>query len=130
MRILFLDDMTSRRRVAQQWFGGEHEIIHAKNAAEAIGLYFLHQRSVRPFDLVSLDHDLGERWNGVDVVDAILALHADQLVTVIPAFAVHSWNIPAAVRMKNLLELAGFTATQEPFSPPAYLDSLDTPEAE
>jgi CheY-like chemotaxis protein len=130
MKILFLDDMASRRRVAQQWFKGNHEIIYAKNAAEAIGLYCLHQASYEPFDLVSLDHDLGERWNGMDVVEAIIRMHERGYLGYVDSthFAIHSWNIPAADRMKNKLEIADFKVTQEPFSPPAYMDSLDDPD--
>lgn len=127
MKILFLDDMASRRRVAQQWFKGDNEIIMAKTAAEAIGLYILHQESFEPFDIISLDHDLGEKWTGMNVVEAILTLdsHGYLIMNAYTRFEIHSWNIPAADRMKNKLYAKGAEVTQKPFSPPAYLDSLD-----
>jgi CheY-like chemotaxis protein len=122
MKILFLDDMASRRRVAQQWFPGDHEIVFAKTAAEAIGLYFLHQsRPTEGFDLVSLDHDLGEQFTGLDVVDFIIDFHKSFGFQ--PAkFAVHCWNPVGARRMANALALNGYTADVRPFSPPALLD--------
>jgi hypothetical protein len=120
MKILFLDDMAVRRRLVQQWFPGNHEIILAKNAYDCVGLYLFGQSSEAPFDLVSLDRDLGERRSGEDVVDQVIRLHGAFPELVRPEFRIHSWNIPAAERMYNRLEWAGFTVSREPFSPRDY----------
>lgn len=121
MKILFLDDMPARHRVATQWFPKDAEIVRAHDAYECIGKYLYGQSSPEPFDLVSLDRDLGERRSGEDVVDQILRLHTVLPDLARPKFAVHSWNLPAADRMYNRLVWAGFEVTQAPFSPPAYL---------
>lgn len=121
MRILFLDDCKNRHRVATQWFTGDVEIVRAHDAYEAIGLYLFGQSGDKPFDLVSLDRDLGERRTGEDVVDQILRLHLAFPEMARPRFAVHSWNIVAAERMENRLSWAGFQVSREPFSPKAYL---------
>lgn len=129
MKILFLDDMNTRHRCAQQWFPAESEITHAHDAYECVGLYLFGQGSESPFDLVSLDRDLGERRSGEDVVDQILRLHEAFPELQRPKFAVHSWNLPAAERMANRLQWAGFEVSRKPFSPPAYLRDLEDTEA-
>lgn len=120
MRVLFLDDMQERHAHAHHWFPDGAVIVPAHNAAECIGLYFLHQNGYDPFDLVSLDHDLGERWDGRSVVSALLVLH-DRLELPKPLFAIHSWNIPCAEQMWWKLQQAGFEVVREPFAPEAYL---------
>jgi CheY-like chemotaxis protein len=128
MKILFLDDSKERHDLTYEWFAPRcdpkagSQIVRAYSAAEAIGLYLLHQNSYEPFDLVSLDHDLGDQFDGMDVVDNILTLH-DQLDLPTPRFEVHSWNLPAAERMSFKLGQAGFQVTQKPFSPEAYLNA-------
>jgi hypothetical protein len=121
VKVLFLDDMPARHRVASQWFPAGTDIVRAHDAYECIGLYLFGQSSKAPFDVVSLDRDLGERRTGEDVVDQILRLHAALPELARPRFAVHSWNLPAAERMFNRLQWAGFEVTREPFSPPAYM---------
>lgn len=125
MRILFLDDMPARHRVASQWFVADAEIVRAHNAYDCIGLYLFGQSSANPFDLVSLDRDLGQPRSGEDVVDQILRLHDAFPEMARPRFAIHSWNIPAAERMYNRLQWAGFDVVREPFSPPAYERELN-----
>lgn len=121
MRILFLDDMPARHRVATQWFPANSDIVRAHDAYECIGFYLFGQSSEEPFDLVSLDRDLGGRRSGEDVVDQILRLHVALPDLNRPLFAVHSWNIPAAQRMEVRLRGAGFEVERKEFSPPAYL---------
>lgn len=127
MRVLFLDDMEERHEHAQEWFGPGATIVPAHTAPECIGLYLLSQSSRAPFALVSLDRDLGGQWTGEDVVDQILRLHealpGSEFVR--PVFAIHSWNIPAAERMANLLTWAGFSVQRLPFSPAGYERALD-----
>lgn len=125
MKILFLDDMEERHKHAREWFGAGDEIISVRSAPECVGLYLLAQSSLHPFDLVSLDRDLGGMWTGEDVVDQILRLHRWAPETVCPRFAIHSWNIPAAERMANRLQWAGFSVTRLPFSPPGYERAMD-----
>ena len=127
MKILFLDDMAERHAHSREWFGSGCEIVPAYTAPEALGLYLLAQSSRQPFALVSLDRDLGAQWTGEDVVDQILRLHeafpGSDFVR--PPFAIHSWNIPAAERMHNRLQWAGFSVARLPFSPPGYERALD-----
>lgn len=120
MRILFLDDMAVRRKLVQQWFPGDHKIVLAKNAYECVGLYLFGQSSIDPFEVVSLDRDLGELRSGEDVVDQILRLHDALHELVRPEFRIHSWNIPAAEHMRGRLAWAGFAVSCNPFAPPDY----------
>lgn len=128
MKILFLDDTKARHRVATQWFPLGSTLVRAYDAYGCIGLYLFGQSSEAPFDLVSLDRDLGERRTGEDVVDQILRLHAAFQELARPKFAIHSWNLPAADRMFNRLQWGGFEVTKAPFSPPAYIRELDKPQ--
>jgi hypothetical protein len=127
MRILFLDDLEERHKHAQEWFGPAATVVPAHTAPEALGLYLLAQSSRQPFALVSLDRDLGEQWTGEDVVDQILRLHeafpGPEFVR--PPFAIHSWNIPAAERMANRLQWAGFSVQRIQFSPAGYERALN-----
>lgn len=124
MRILFLDDMEQRHEHAREWFGSGHEIVSARSAPECLGLYLLAQSSFRPFDIVSLDRDLGGQWTGEDVVEQILLLHALNGLAR-PRFAIHSWNIPAAERMATRIQWSGFSVERRPFSPSGYQKALD-----
>lgn len=121
MKILFLDDMKVRHRYATQWFPPYAEIVRAHDAYACVGLYLFGQSSEAPFDLVSLDRDLGGRRTGEDALSMILRLHAALPELAKPKFAVHSWNLVAADRMYVKLQRAGFQVTQAPFSPKTYM---------
>jgi CheY-like chemotaxis protein len=129
MRILFLDDSKMRHDYASEWFPKEAVLVRAYSAPEAVGLYLLMQNSYTPFDLVSLDHDLGCQYDfdGRNVVDSILLLH-DKLTLPKPKFAIHSWNIPCAEQMWWKLKLADFEVTRDPFQPKTYLQAYGDQE--
>lgn len=128
MKILFLDDMPARHRVATQWFPNAAELVRAYTAYDCVGLYLFGQGSEAPFDLVSLDRDLGQRRTGEDVVDQIIRLHGAFPELARPGFAIHSWNTPAAARMQLRLAGAGFDCSRQPFLPPAYARTLEPEE--
>lgn len=136
LKILFLDDEKNRHDRTAWWFDPKDEVTHVWSAAEAIGLYYMHQMSLNPedhFDLVSLDHDLGDyKWDGRDVVKAILVLHTQ--IPNLPkpefGFAIHSWNLPMADIMWYRLKDAGFEVSKDPFHPNNGFDIPGMPDNE
>jgi CheY-like chemotaxis protein len=103
MRILVLDDEPARHSLfATAWKG--HDITQAWTANEAI-------RALRagPFDLVTLDHDLGPAsdGDGLRVARKIASMPAD---TRPPHVLVHSANPVGAQAMVDTLQRAGIDA--------------------
>lgn len=87
-----------RRRHAREMFAG-HDLSEAATAAEAIKMLDKYS----PYDLVSLDHDLGSGKNNTGEVAAkyIATMPEEKL----PMYVViHSHNAPAAKRMMAILE--------------------------
>lgn len=113
MKILFLDDNQYRIFVAISKLGDDNEISIVMTAQEAIEMLEKHV-----FDVVYLDHDLGgkvyqssdEENCGMEVVRWII-----KNLPPIGKIVIHSWNIPAAMRMKEMLWRAGYNVVQSPF---------------
>ena len=110
MKTLFLDDSDLRCR---PYLSANPWATIARTAAEAIAAL-----GREPFDVVSLDHDLGgqayvdssEPETGMEVVRWIVANRP-----VIPSVIVHSLNEKAAERMVQALKEAGYAVVREPF---------------
>jgi CheY-like chemotaxis protein len=109
---LFLDDMEARIEGFVKMHGTK-DVVITRTAQETIEALEKHK-----FDLVSLDHDLGGRQFqpsheencGMGVVRWILENKPE-----IKHIVVHSWNIPAAMRMAHQLYDAGYSVEMKPF---------------
>ncbi len=110
MKILFLDDSQTRHDEFARIYSG-HEIVHAYSARQV-----LEALSREPFDLVSLDHDLGDR----DVVGDGLGVSAwiAQFEWPDTEFVVHSVNPVGGRAMVQTLERAGLRVRFAPFFVP------------
>ncbi len=112
-RILFLDDSEPRLNQAENVFG-EEELYLAQTAETAIRLL----STLSPWDLVMLDHDLGQKvmqdsedpGSGMEVVRYI-----ERALPEIKEIVVHSWNPPAANSMRFRLAGAGYSVSYRPF---------------
>lgn len=108
MRVLFLDDEDWRHRVAdERW--SEAELWHARTVQQ-----FRNALDGWRFDVVSLDHDLGDGEDGKAAVRHLVGLELDPK----PRVIVHSWNPVAAPIMVDDLIRAGFDVKREMFSAP------------
>ena len=113
MKILFLDDNEERIVTARSRFAG-HELMIARTAMEAISIF----ASATEWDLVMLDHDLGDSVYvnprdencGTFVVNHILREKPK-----IKRIIVHSWNAPAARNMVRALRAVNYLTWYEPF---------------
>jgi hypothetical protein len=113
MKILFLDDQDNRHKI---FIGSHksHDIISAYTADEAIEFI----RNQSPFDLVSLDHDLGgvylpsDENSGYAVAEYIAGMDKEKLPGEI---VVHSWNESGAEKMIKKLGESGIDALYRPF---------------
>lgn len=106
-RILILDDMPARHEVLARRYP-DAERVHVHTFGEAVSAL-----ATGRFDLVLLDHDLGEERTGYHVALAI----ADLPPELLPLDAVvHSHNPVGAERMRDVLADAGVRARLEPFS--------------
>lgn len=117
MRVLFLDDMSSRWITFYNRMKAPGVVLlHAWTADEAIGML---KEDTEGYDYVFLDHDLDpgayegtpQEKTGMDVVHYIV-----HNATAFPRtkFIVHSLNHPARERMCAALRDAGLTAVSSP----------------
>ncbi len=113
MMVLFLDDDDSRITKARQDFIG-HSFVAVKTAQEAI-----EELSRRQFDLVCLDHDLGDQvmvdsgpGTGYEVAQFIAQMPIDERPQ---AIMVHSFNPVGAQNMIVALAENGIDSFQCPF---------------
>lgn len=117
MRILVLDDDLYRIKTFNKKFK-EHEITCS---TEVLKLVSIMERNEK-FDLICLDHDLGELvkeylvpptyWTGLDAVKKIIELKDKYPRHII----IHSWNPTGAIQMLDLLEKAGINCSACPFN--------------
>jgi CheY-like chemotaxis protein len=116
-RILILDDDPDRHRTIQGLLESRlHEpftTYHVWTVQELREAFYPIQRKPS-FDLVLLDHDLGEDPEiGVDAADFLT--HLPQRMW--PAQTIiHSWNIPGAKAMYDRIRRAGLPVVLRPFS--------------
>ena len=109
---LFLDDMDARAFLFVKLYGGAENTVVVKTAEEAIAAL-----EVQRFELVSLDHDLGgqvyqssqEKNCGMEVVRWIV-----EHLPPIDCIVIHSWNVPASLRMANDLFRSGYNVERVP----------------
>ncbi len=118
--ILWLDDSPERTAVMYQRMTprDQNRTIWTKTAAEAIDV--LENYSAR-LNLVYLDHDLGAETYvhsgredcGMEVVRFLEKQPRERYKDC--QMIVHSWNIPAGVKMTERLRAKGYYVTQKPF---------------
>lgn len=110
---LFLDDEQERHDAFAKVHGNEYQILHARTVSEFLRLFFLYPGK---FDLVSLDHDLGNdnlEGNGT-IIAWLLAYVGDNIRP--RTIVIHSHNLPAGDRMESILRNAGYeNIIREPF---------------
>lgn len=112
-RILFLDDNESRLNQAENALGGE-ELYLVRTAEHAIRLL----SSLAPWDLVMLDHDLGENYmqNSEDVDSGMeVVRYIERTLPEIKEIIIHSWNAPAANEMRSRLARQRYNVDYRPF---------------
>lgn len=129
MRILILDDNPDRHKTFARNLKGE-DLVHVYRYTEVIATL----QTQEPFDLVYLDHDLGEfteadkyddygdgvasdgnsrEYTGADVA-WFIARKLDQ--TKWPTrIIIHSWNPVGARRMRDMLCDVGLSCVCQPF---------------
>lgn len=121
MKVLFLDDNLDRIAAAEKSFR-KHELVVEMTADKTIV-----QLAAQVFDLVMLDHDLGQQAFvnsdredcGMEVVRWIEKNHPP-----IKQVVVHSWN-PVGRIMAERLQAAGYNASYQPFYPGSdYIASI------
>lgn len=115
-RILFLDDAKHRRDKMAQMVAPHHYLKTVRTAKGAIAYLELAEYP-DGWDLVSLDHDLGEKVfvpsdekSGMEVAKYI-AKEKPPIGLVV----VHSWNLNAAKRMEAVLKDAGYNVERAMF---------------
>ena len=103
--------MDARAHLFAELYGAEDTIV-VKTAEDAI----LALKTYK-FDLVSLDHDLGGRVyqpsNSEDCGMEVVRWIVEHLPP-IDCIIVHSWNIPASIRMADKLYRAGYDVKRMP----------------
>ena len=93
MKILVIDDSQDRMEIFVKCFSSsEHEISYAKCYDESIVAL-----DSNVFNVVFLDHDLGEDKTGHDIAKHILEKGQTPIVVI------HSMNVPAATNVQKML---------------------------
>lgn len=101
MRALLVEDSDLlTRALARQYRAAGYDVACAGDGTHALATLLSADR----FDLVSLDHDLGDGPNGEDVARAIANLPQDARPT---AVFIHSGNDAGAARIDDVLHDAG-----------------------
>jgi CheY-like chemotaxis protein len=125
MRILVLDDDPARLARFKEKLGPGNFLLCVETAAEAI----LELRFQSKFDVVCLDHDLGEfghaggyggdsAGNGAQVVSYMVKELEEEKRP--EEVLVHSWNDVAATKMVLSLREASFNVVRRPFDPEMF----------
>jgi len=109
-RMLFLDDEEWRHDFARKLYGRKYDLFQP-HGLDQFRACLRRER----FEVMSLDHDLGDdrAGTGMDAVNEICALPQDKRPSIV---IVHSWNVPASMRMVTALTVAGFRVHRKPFS--------------
>jgi CheY-like chemotaxis protein len=129
-KVLVLEDEAERITAFQRHFEMVHKHRHdvdlhiAKNYREFVEKMQKHS----PFDLVMLDHDLGD-YNAMCKHDGdplnppeFTGVHAARYITEMPlhlrpkATRIHSWNVHGALTMQTILQQSFISAAVEPFN--------------
>lgn len=102
LRILFVDDEEDRYRAFARKKRPQDRLVYVQTVEDALS-------SLREelFDIVFLDHDLGDgNLEGKDLVKYICA----QQMPLDSIFIIHSMNSVGGMNMKNMLNDQGYTA--------------------
>lgn len=97
MRIFVLEDDTQRINFFIEKFC-DHDVIVTESAYSAIEYL-----SSDEFDYIFLDHDLGTDANGCGLDVAEYLNNNPDNFNNFASIVVHSWNVPAALRMMKML---------------------------
>lgn len=115
-RVLFLDDSEARHSAFQKRMH-DHDVAAAYTTVEAIAML-----DARPaFDVVYLDHDLGEIAGDPPYAELTGRIVAEYIANGLPPdkrpqqIVIHSWNIDGGKRMRDILQNAGLSAILAPF---------------
>lgn len=129
MKILILDDMELRHNAFANFFRG-HDVTHAFTFSEFVD--FLNESS--PFDLICLDHDLGDfiknpdfwldsqgrkrEFNGQHAAVKVTELPDDMLPRQV---LIHSINPVGAQAMLKIIRNKGLNVIVKPFKETDYI---------
>lgn len=126
MKILILDDIQHRLNVFQKMHDGD-EVVCCTHYLE-----FLEALSTQKWDLIRLDHDLGDFRDADTYVDGwgkiqeYNGCHAAMRICELPddkkpeRVIVHSVNPTGSADMTRTLLKAGIETTREPFAEPEW----------
>jgi CheY-like chemotaxis protein len=103
LNILVVDDSIERHLIFKNKFPDD-SIVSATYYRQAIA-YLIADN----FDVVCLDHDLGDEFDGMDIIDHIV-LNKGLYRSVL--FVVHTFNAPAGKKMCECLKDAGLYHTR------------------
>lgn len=109
MKILFLDDSTERRTSFRDNCQ-DHTIVMAKDYLSAVQMFNTND----PFDIMFLDHDLGQKQTGLDVIKYMVSIAPDKIAKLT---IVHSSNTVGGPNMIYLLRDFGKRAYWNMFIP-------------
>jgi CheY-like chemotaxis protein len=116
-RVLILDDNESRHREFQKILA-DSERTHVWTASQAIDAL----RDNPPYDLLCLDHDLGDQRNRLlltppgDGADVAVFINIKLEKNKYPKrVLIHSWNPTGAQRMADLIRSVGINVIVKPF---------------
>lgn len=128
MRILFLDDMKIRQESFEMQIIVHLDDVHVEDWRAWNGEQALKRLEERDYDVMFLDHDLGDdqysehrdgvrvvskALSGTEVAEAIALLPVERLPKLV---VIHSWNRYGADRMADILHRAGVKVLQIMFS--------------
>lgn len=105
LKILFLDDDGTRHYVFETRLGKYYDIDHVWTAESAANTMLAVMLLGDPYDLVCLDHDLGNS-TGQDTAREMAVIYRDAAKK--PRVIIHAHNPIGAQAMKHILENAGF----------------------
>jgi CheY-like chemotaxis protein len=115
-RVLFLDDNEDRHVEFCERMQ-DHDVSVAFTTHQAIELLDTNA----PYDVVYLDHDLGEIANTEPFNERTGRVVAEHIASVLPRdkwpkqVIIHSWNIDGSRRMRDILQNAGLAVSLAPF---------------
>ena len=103
MKILILEDDENRIELFKSVIDPRNRIHICRNMYEAEGRWDPY------YDIMLLDHDLGERATGYDFVKMYHRGFSNADIVI------HAWNCVGARRMQDFLKDQGFKSRIEPF---------------
>jgi len=115
MKILFLDDSNERINTIKKYLGVKSNILHiAESAPKAIALL----KKYSPYDIVLLDHDLGDvNIIGEKTGYAVAKFITEMKPKLLPKrIIIHSHNPIGAMKMEAILKINGIKSEKIPFS--------------